>query len=948
MGNLSFLKELNLGNNQLAGKIPPEIGRLLRLQVLNLSTNHLQGSIPVALVECTNLTILFLSFNQLQGEIPVNIGSLRNLKILAISENRLSGQIPQSLADFHVIENLALSQNRLSGEIPPSLGNLSSLSGLALDGNTLSGTIPSSLGFLSRLSWLNLSFNNLSGVIPISIWNNSSLRVFSVQKNMLSGTIPPNAFSNLPHMQRIFMDSNQFHGHIPPSIANASDMSVLQLLDNLFSGGVPPEVGRLKNLTWLQLSGNLLQAKEPKDWEFMTALTNCSQLKSLGLGLNMFEGVLPDSVSNLSTSLKVLVFEGNKISGSIPKDIGNLNSLQNLFLSKNSFTGPLPSSLSHLKSLGRLSASENKISGSIPSVIGNLTELIYLNLGMNKFSGRLPSSLGNLTKLLELGLGNNNLIGTIPSGLYDIPTLSKNLDLSHNMLEGSITQQIGNLKNLVAFRGQSNKFSGEIPAALGECQLLRYLFLQNNILNGSIPSALSRLKGLETLDVSSNNLSGQIPKFLGDLTTLSYLNLSFNSFVGEVPNIGVFTNATAVSVQGNELVCGGIPGLHLPRCSLQSGKRKHKFPVVPVIIPLIATLLVLALLYKLVNWRKRSKINIPITTSVKGHPLISYSELVKATDGFSTSNLLGSGSFGSVYKGELDQPGESASLVAVKVLKLQTPMALKSFTAECEALRNMRHRNLVKIITVCSSIDTRGNDFKAIVYDFMPNGSLEGWLHPDKDDQPEQRHLDLLGRVTILLDVACALDYLHWQGPAPIVHCDVKSSNVLLGVDMVAHVGDFGLARIFDEGSTSLQQSTSSMGLRGTIGYAAPEYGAGNVVSTNGDIYSYGILVLETVTGKKPTDTRFRQGLTLREYVELGLDDRVIDIVDTQLSFFFCGGWTHSFRWSLTMDFRWQMILSIEERLIGLLHYLDLECLALRNCHQVGHPPEISSRNCMQ
>jgi serine/threonine protein kinase len=130
--------------------------------------------------------------------------------------------------------------------------------------------------------------------------------------------------------------------------------------------------------------------------------------------------------------------------------------------------------------------------------------------------------------------------------------------------------------------------------------------------------------------------------------------------------------------------------------------------------------------------------------------------------------------------------------------------------------------------------------------------------------------------------------------------------------------------------------------------FTATEYGAGNVVSTNGDIYSYGILVLETVTGKKPTDTGFRQGLTLREYVELGLDDRVIDIVDTQLSFFFCGGWTHSFRWSLTMDFRWQMILSIEERLIGLLHYLDLECLALRNCHQVGHPPEISSRNCMQ
>ncbi|KQJ88169.1 hypothetical protein BRADI_4g16136v3 [Brachypodium distachyon] len=211
-------------------------------------------------------------------------------------------------------------------------------------------------------------------------------------------------------------------------------------------------------------------------------------------------------------------------------------------------------------------------------------------------------------------------------------------------------------------------------------------------------------------------------------------------------------------------------------------------------------------------------------------------------------------------------------------------MALKSFTAECEALRNIRHRNLVKIITVCSSIDTSGNDFRAIVYEFMPNGTLEGWLHADKDDQAEQRHLDLLERVTILLDVAYALDYLHNQGPAPIAHCDVKSSNVLLDVDMVAHVGDFGLARIFIDGSSYPQQSTSSMGFRGTIGYAASEYGAGNMVSTNGDIFSYGILVLETVTGKRPTDSGSRQGLSLREYVELSLDDRTSEVIDLRLS----------------------------------------------------------------
>ena len=134
----------------------------------------------------------------------------------------------------------------------------------------------------------------------------------------------------------------------------------------------------------------------------------------------------------------------------------------------------------------------------------------------------------------------------------------------------------------------------------------------------------------------------------------------------------------------------------------------------------------------------------------------------------------------------------------------------------------MRHRNLVKIVTACASIDARGNDFKAIVYDFMPNGSLEGWLHPDTNEQTEERSLDLMERVSILLDVAYALQYLHCDGPAPVVHCDLKSSNVLLDANMVAHVGDFGLAKIIVEGSSIVQQSTSSLGFRGTIGYAAP------------------------------------------------------------------------------------------------------------------------------
>ncbi|XP_039822184.1 receptor kinase-like protein Xa21 isoform X3 [Panicum virgatum] len=839
LGNLSFVKKLDLHGNRFVGQIPPELGQLRRLQVLNLSTNTLHGSIPAAMGGWTNLTTLDLSNNLLQGEIPNEVGTLKNLVDLRLHKNDLSGKIPLSLTDSLSIEYLSLRDNRLSGEIPVALVNLTSLRHLDLANNLLSGAIPSALGRLSSLSVFNLGYNNLTGLIPTSLWNISSLTAFAVQQNMLSGAIPSFAFSALPHLQTIAMDDNEFHGYIPTSLANASDVSFFQLSYNRFSGIVPLEVGRLRKLNWLQISNNLLQAKEPEDWELVSALKNCSRLKLLDLGANKFKGLLPDSLSNLSNSLTFLSISVNEISGSIPEDI---------------------------------------------VTIGNLTKMNYLDFDSNTFSGRIPSTLGNMTNLLALGLSDNNFAGRIPIEIFNIQTLSGILELSNNNLEGPIPLEIGNLKNLVEFRAYSNKLSGEIPTTIGECLLLQNLYLQNNMLTGAIPSSLSQLKGLENLDLSSNNLSGQIPEFLGNISMLYYLNLSFNSFVGEVPSFGVFANASGVSIEGNGKLCGGIPDLHLDPCSLKLPKKNHKLLVVPIVSSLVATMAILLSLYMLLTRRKRSKTKNPSETFIQGHPLISYNELVRATDGFSDANLLGSGSFGSVYKGELDdQAAQSTNLVAVKVLKLHTPGALKSFIAECEALRNMRHRNLVKIVTACASIDARGNDFKAIVYDFMPNGSLDGWLHPDTNEQTEERSLDLMERVSILLDVAYALQYLHCDGPAPVVHCDLKSSNVLLDANMVAHVGDFGLAKIIVEGSSSAQQSTSSLGFRGTIGYAAPEYGAGNVASTNGDIYSYGILVLEMVTGKRPTDSIFTQRTSLREYVAQAVHNRTSDVIDTRL-----------------------------------------------------------------
>ncbi|GKC05569.1 leucine-rich repeat protein, partial [Tanacetum coccineum] len=210
--------------------------------------------------------------------------------------------------------------------------------------------------------------------------------------------------------------------------------------------------------------------------------------------------------------------------------------------------------------------------------------------------------------------------------------------------------------------------------------------------------------------------------------------------------------------------------------------------------------------------------------------------------------------------------------VAIKVLHLQSRGAHRSFLAECEAWRNIRHRNMLKIITSCSSVDFQGNDFKALVYEFMPNGSVHDWLHSSANTTK----LNLVQRINILKDVATALDYLHNRCQTTIFHGDLKPSNILLDNDMVAHVGDFGLARL---PGAHLNQNSSS-GVKGTIGYAPPEYGIGSEMTSSGDVYSFGILLLEVMTGKKPTDVMFNEGLSLHKFAYMALPDHVIDVID--------------------------------------------------------------------
>ncbi|XVE97059.1 hypothetical protein REPUB_Repub02eG0277900 [Reevesia pubescens] len=795
VGNLSFLRGINLELNHFHGEIPPEVGRLSRLRYLNLSNNSFSGEIPANLSGFSNLIWLRLGFNKLIGKIPFQLGSLQKL------------------------ERVQLHYNNLSGPVPASLGNLSSVKSLSFAVNSLEGSIPDSLGQLKTLNFLGFGVNRLTGIVPPSIYNLSSITTITLPFNQLHGTLPSNLGFTLPNLSILNIGHNLFTGALPASLSNASNLIEFDINGSNFTGKVNIDFGGLP-IWWLVLASNPLGRGEADDLDFLNSLTKCRNLRILDLSYDQFGGVIPNSIGNLSTQLVQLRLGGNRLWGSIPTGIKNLVNLTELTMQENNFTGNIPTVIGNLRMVRLLDLSENQFSGNIPSSIANITQLYKLHLQKNNFTGNIPSSFGNLNSLQDLDLSLNYLSGTIPKSVIGLSSITISLNLAQNQLIGLLPSEVSNLKNLGYLDISDNQLSGEIPSGLGSCTTLEHLYLEGNLFEGSIPNSFRSLRGLQNLDLSRNNLSGQIPEYLQDFSLMT-LNLSFNEFEGLVPTTGVFKNETALSIVGNKKLCGGIPELKLSPCSNSNSK--------------------------------------------KGKMSQRLRQLC------------------SVYRGILDQ---NETVVAVKVLYLHQARALKSFMAECETLSNVRHRNLVKLLTACSSVDFQGNEFKALVYEFMPNGSLESWLHPFPNAGgnglgEDLRILSLLQRVNIAIDVASALEYLHQHCQKPIVHRDLKPSNILLDNDMTAHVCDFGLAKFVLEATERFHlNQSSSAGLKGTFGYAAPEYAMGGMASRYGDIYSYGILLLEMFTGKRPTDEIFKDGLNLHNFVKTALPERISEVVD--------------------------------------------------------------------
>lgn len=353
----------------------------------------------------------------------------------------------------------------------------------------------------------------------------------------------------------------------------------------------------------------------------------------------------------------------------------------------------------------------------------------------------------------------------------------------------------------------------------------------------------------------------------------------------------MFSNVTGFKFDGNLGLCRGISELRLPPCpqeSIEHRQKKHHFILV-VVTTSAGIILNLTLMLIFCTIRNKFKPRAQSVTTegfqfIDGnHPRVSYGELVQGTSGFTTENLIGRGRYGSVYKCRL-LLDNMMIMTAVKVFDLQQSGSTKSFLSECDALSKIRHRNLVTVITCCSSSENNQIDFKALVFELMPNGSLDRWLHQDLHVSQELQGLTLIQRIHIAIDVGDALDYLHNGCEPPIIHCDIKPSNILLDNDLVARIGDFGLAKILsDSASEQPIDSKSSIGIRGTIGYVAPEYGEGGQVSPSGDVYSFGIVILELFTGMSPTHDMFTDGLTLQKHAENAFPGMLMEIVDPVL-----------------------------------------------------------------
>ncbi|KAK4484297.1 hypothetical protein RD792_011525 [Penstemon davidsonii] len=830
--NLKSLEKLSLGFNQLYGPLEFNIINCSSLKYLDLGNNFFSGS-KFPYIYSPLLTTLYANNSGFSGTFPWDsLQNMTSLQVLSLGDNPFERTpFPQVIPKYLTnLKWLYLSNCSIEGEIPEEIGNLVDLVDLELAQNYITGKIPSGIVKLHKLWQLELYDNELSGELPAGFGRNlTNLEYFDASTNYLRGNISEVRFLN--------------------------KLKSLQLFHNQFSGEVPPEVGDFKNLVNLSLYQNQLSGQLPQK------LGSWADFHFIDVSENMLTGPIPPNMCSKSTMVKLLMLQNN-------------------------FTGEIPDTYANCTTLVRFRVSKNGLTGRVPSGIWGLPNAEIIDIADNNLEGNLTSDIVSAKSLAQLFLANNRLSGELPFDISKVSSLVS-IDLSYNQFYGEIPGAIGELKQLTSLELQGNKFFGLIPDSLGYCNSINNINMGHNSFTGQIPASIGSLPTLNFLNLSSNQLSGQIPRTLSSLR-LNLLDLSDNRLTGTIPE-SLLTEANNGSFAGNGGLCSEkVRGFR--RCT------SHRTPMVVMLFCLMVAASIAILLVSLctcfLSKKKRkekgegSRSLKEDSWDIKSFHMLTFTE-DEILDSIKEDNLIGKGGCGNVYRVVV---GNNEKLeLAVKHIwhynkKLgssSTPMLggrsynknkSREFEAEVKTLSSIRHINVVKLYCSITSEDS-----SLLVYEYMPNGSLWDILHTYN----KKLSLDWIRRYEIALGAARGLEYLHHGCDKPVIHRDVKSSNILLDEYLKPRIADFGLAKIVQP--DSIKDSTQI--IAGTHGYIAPEYGYTNKVNEKSDLYSFGVVLMELVTGQRPIEPEFGENKDIVEWVcsRLKSKESVVSMLDSAI-----------------------------------------------------------------
>lgn len=785
--NDGLVSEINLPKQNLVGVVPFEsICGLQSLQKIDLGGNSLYGSISAGLKNCTRLQILNLGLNSFSGEVP-ELSSIHELNFLNLNKSGVSGIFPwKSIQNLSSLTFLSLGDNPFdSTPFPLEVLNLEKLYWLYLTNCSMRGEIPDGIQNLSLLENLELSDNQMSGEIPAGIVKLKKLSQLELYNNSFTGKFPV-GFGNLTSLKKFDASQNRLEGDLS-ELRFLNQLESLHLFENQFSGEIPVEFGDFKNL------------------------------KEFSLYRNHLTGSLPQQIGSW-TDFEYIDVSENFLTGTIPPDMCKNGKMTDLLVLQNKLTGTLPESYANCKSLNRLRVNNNSLSGSVPPGIWGLPNLSVMDLSMNQFEGPISGDIGNANSLGLLTLSYNRFSGQLPSRISQASSLVT-IFLDSNQFSGQIPSEICKLKKLSSLDFNENMFSGPLPNTLGSCASLTSISFARNLLSGKIPESLGSLTTLNSLNLSDNKLSGEIPVSLSYLK-LSLLDLSDNQLVGPVPealNIKAFSE----SFNGNPGLCSQNDD-NLKPCSLDSGTSHHLRTFLWCFIAGTVVLLISLAYYLFVKLKKNTPENSLKKNSwdMKSFRVLSFSEK-EIIDAVKPENLIGKGGSGNVYKVVLKNGKELAvkhiwpshsidqkNYRTSSVMLTNRTFRSSEYIAEVATLSAVRHVNVVKLYCSITSEDSN-----LLVYEYLPNGSLWDRLHTC-----HKIHMSWEVRYAIAVGAAKGLEYLHHSCDRPVIHRDVKSSNILLDEEWKPRIADFGLAKIMQAGDGGDWTNV----ITGTLGYIAP------------------------------------------------------------------------------------------------------------------------------